>query len=140
MRPWLARLAATALALTALAAFAPNAEANTQTISPVDVTVDATYNVCSFPISEMAHNVGFRIRFYDNNGEKYKAIWQITGQDVLSANDKSLTSDPYNWSAELDFAPGNVLISESVTGVAEKLVLPDGTLFLSAGWIDWLAV
>lgn len=142
MRHWLGRLtgfiSASALVVAALAAFAPNAAADTQIKSPVDMTGSATLNICSFPISLTAHVTGFRIRFFDNNGVKYKAIWEVSEQDVLSANGKIVTGPPYHYSEEFDFANG-VLVGATATGVMEKLVLPDGTLFLSAGWLDALA-
>lgn len=50
----------------------------------------------------------------------------------------SLAGDPYNFMLERDFSNG-VLTSQVATGVAEKLVLPDGSLFISAGFIDFLA-
>ena len=94
--------------------------------------------VCSFPLSLTIHETGTRIRFFDESGALVKALFRITEQDTISANGKTLTGDPYSFSLQILYENGE--ITGFVTrGVQEKLLLPDGTLFLSAGVIDFIA-
>lgn len=132
-------LVAAVLALMAVASLAETAEANTVIRDSVDTTFVVTMsNLCSFPVVGTGHETGTRTRFFDNSGVKFMAIFQLTEQDVFSANGVSLTGNPYSFMLERDFTNG-VLTSQVATGVAEKLVLPNGSLFISAGYIDFLA-
>lgn len=82
MRRSARRLCATVLAMMAVALLAETAEANTVIRDSVDTTFVVTLNVCSFPITVTGHETGTRIRFFDNSGDKFMAIFQLTEQDV----------------------------------------------------------
>jgi hypothetical protein len=57
---------------------------------------------------------------------------------VFSANGISLTGRPFSFTLDFYFDPaGNVVKAKSV-GVAEKIPLPDGRLFIVAGQLDLL--
>jgi hypothetical protein len=125
--------------ISMVAVLGPHAAATTPTISPIEITSEGTLDgVCSFPLSLTTHLTGTRIRFFDESGAVVKALFQLTEQDTISANGKTLTSDPYSYSLEITAENGE--ITGFVTrGVGEKILLPDGTLFLSAGVIDFFA-
>ncbi len=132
-------LVMTVIVMAAVIAFSPNAAATTQTVIKFDFTSAFTLpGICSFPLSVTSHYTGTRIRFFDDSGELFKAEYQITEQDTLSANGKSVTSDSYSYNLMVSYQNG-VVTAQVANGVAEKIVLPDGTLFLSAGVIDFIA-
>jgi hypothetical protein len=127
------------MVVAAFAAFVQDAAANTQTNSPFDFTFTGTVsNICTFPITFSNHLTGVRIKLFDNNGVLVKKIFQVTEQDSFTANGVTLTSNPYNFSWQFGYQDG-VLTSEIAYGVAEMFVLPGGSVFVSAGVIDFIA-
>lgn len=62
----------------------------------------------------------------------------IVEQDTFSANGKTLTGEPYTFNVFVSLENGEVTAILS-RGVAEKIPLPDGKLFISAGVVDFLA-
>ena len=133
------RLLATVLAVMAVASLAETAEANTVIRDSVNVTFAVSVtNLCSFPVTITGTETGTRTRYFDNAGVKFMAIFQLTEQDTFSANGVSITGLPYSFMLERDFTNG-VFTSQVATGEQEKLVLPNGTLFVSAGFLDFLA-
>jgi hypothetical protein len=94
--------------------------------------------VCDFPIAVDSYTSRDRIRFYDESGTPTMFILHDTEQDTFSANGKTLTGEPYTFTWQVLFENG-VPTAAHVNGRVEKLILPDGTLYLAAGRIDWLA-
>ena len=76
--------------------------------------------------------------FYDRNGVITHAVINVVEQDTFSNAGKTLVSLPfaYNFIYFWD-ANGNVTHGYNV-GITEKIPLPDGRLFISAGRFDWL--
>jgi hypothetical protein len=133
------RLLAVCVVIGVVMAFGPYAEAS----GPLIVSFDRTFlfsleGVCSFPLDVTDHLVGTRIRFRDETGALVKDIFYDQEQDTFSANGKSVTGEPYNFAVVITYENGEIT-SNVATGVAERIVLPDGTVFLSAGVIDFLA-
>jgi hypothetical protein len=119
--------------MATIAVFIPSAAATTQTVVMFNVTGGGTDTVdCSFPFSFTSHLTGTRVRFFDDNGVLLKAVYQITERDTYSANSKTLTSDPFYFNLQVSYQDG-VLTAVVLNGLEEKTLLPDGTLFLSAG-------
>ncbi len=121
------------LVMGVITVFIPNAAATTQTVTKIDVTIVLTDSEdCSFPFSATEHITGTRIRFFDATGALVKAVYQLSEQDTFSSNGKSLTGDEYSYN--LAFSVENGLITDAViNGVGERILLPDGALFFSAG-------
>jgi len=94
--------------------------------------------VCDFPIAVHSTTSRDRIRFYDESGAPTMFILHDIEQDTFTANGKTLVGEPYNFNWQVLFENG-VPTAIHVSGRVQKLILPDGTLLISAGRIDWLA-
>jgi hypothetical protein len=145
--PWrlgeMKRLTAPLVVLTAAVAaavFAPLAAADQPTI--VHKTASQTgvlTNACSFPItvdSTMTETDRF---FFDRSGALTMANANVTAQDTFSANGKSLTGLPYTFSIEAYFDSSGNITAVYSDGVIERVPLPDGSVFQSAGRVDFVA-
>lgn len=104
-----------------------------------DATVNLTVTtICPFPVDLTYSFRGHEVDFFDESGALVSANTHVTEQDTFSANGKTLVGESFTfnifWSFEGDDAVG--IVSR---GVAEKVRLPNGKLFLSAGVIDFLA-
>jgi hypothetical protein len=62
----------------------------------------------------------------------------IHEHDVFTANRVSLTGAPFSFTLDFYFAPDGTVTKAKSVGVAEKIRLPDGTLFIVAGYLDVL--
>ncbi|MGZ6265642.1 MAG: hypothetical protein ACXWN4_01880 [Candidatus Limnocylindrales bacterium] len=60
-------------------------------------------------------------------------------QDTFSANGKTLTGTPFTFNIEARFDSDGNLKSLTAAGVVERVQLPDGSTFFSAGRVDYLA-
>ena len=96
----------------------------------------------SVPVDYICENVSFTvdsvydftyIDFFDQNGVFAYSHWHFVAQDTFTTEEgKVLVGLPYtfNWISTKDKA--------FFSGIAEKIRLPDGSLFISAGWTDLL--
>jgi hypothetical protein len=122
------------LSLLAAAIAASSASADQPLVFPYDATATTVFDagvLCAFPVTVTGHTVGTATVFTNANGSPVTV--RGTDVDTVSANGISLTSVPYhaNYSAELE-SDGS-LGPVTITGITEKVRLPDGTLFLTAG-------
>jgi hypothetical protein len=93
---------------------------------------------CSFPITIDAQ-VDFVITdFVDTGRVLARRQLHIHEHDVFTANRVSLTGAPFSFTLDFYFAPDGTLTKAKSIGVAETLRLPDGTLFIVAGYLDIL--
>ena len=58
-------------------------------------------------------------------------------QDTFTANGKTLTGIPFTFNLTFRVDSNGDVTSAVATGLVEKIVLPDGSLFVSAGWVDF---
>ncbi len=58
-------------------------------------------------------------------------------QDTFTANGKTLVGLPFTFNMENRTDSSGTWILGTATGIAEKVPLPDGSLFISAGQIIW---
>jgi hypothetical protein len=110
---------------------------------PTKVSFDAPFTdtvsgICSFPLGVAGSFRGTETDFFDQSGELVRADLHVVEQDTWSANGKTLTGEPFTFNIFVSFEDGQVT-ALLARGVAEKIPLPDGKLFLSAGVIDFLA-
>jgi hypothetical protein len=127
------------LVVLGAAAFVTYAAAGPPTKQPFDDTSTSTETgICSFPVEVTSSIRGTETDFFDQGGELVRAHLHVNEQDTFSANGKTLTGDPYTFNLFISFENGEVT-AVLARGVAEKIRLPDGKLFLSAGVIDFLA-
>jgi hypothetical protein len=128
------------VAAAGLAVFAPVAAADQPVF--VQKTSSATAlltNACSFPItvdSTMTESDRF---FFDQSGVLTKASATSTEQDSFSANGKSLTGVPYTYTIHAYFDSSGNISAIYADGVVERVPLPDGSVFQSAGQVNFLA-
>jgi hypothetical protein len=94
-------------------------------VCPFDVTVDSVVN-------------GFEIDFFDADGNIVRAQIHQTEQDTFSANGKTLTGLPFTFNLSIPLDSNGDPTAVIATGVAERIVLPDGSHFVSAGYVNFL--
>jgi hypothetical protein len=110
---------------------------------PTKVSFDAPFTdtvsgICSFPLGVAGSFRGTETDFFDQSGELVRADLHVVEQDTWSANGKTLTGEPFTFNIFVSFEDGQVT-ALLARGVAEKIPLPDGKLFISAGVVDFLA-
>ena len=79
------------------------------------------------------------LKFFDRSGSLIRIYQHTVEQDVFKANDKTLTSVPYTFNIEFLFDSSGNVTHIFADGVVEKIWLPDGSLFISAGRLDFAA-
>ena len=111
---------------------------------PTKVSFDSMFSdhgltgICSFPLDNAGSFRGTETDFFDQGGNLVRVELHVTEQDTFSANGKTLPGEPYTFNIFISFEAGEVTAILS-RGVAEKIPLPDGKLFISAGVVDFLA-
>jgi hypothetical protein len=95
-------------------------------------------DLCSFPV--LASSVGhFRgIELTDKAGNYVATEWFGIEQDTFSANGKTLTSEPYTFHLAYRQTADGSAVQWFGAGPVNRIVLPDGAIFLSAGRVDFL--
>jgi hypothetical protein len=94
---------------------------------------------CAFPVTVDSTITETDRFFSDQNGVLTGANANFTEQDTFSANGKSLTGDPYSGTIQASFDSSGNITQEYIEGVLERVPLPDGSVFLSAGRVDLAA-
>ena len=95
--------------------------------------------LCPFPVTSGA-TVKYTERDYlDENGVLTRVSYQISEQDSFAANGKSLTSEWLAFNFEFLFDSSGNITAAFIDGIVERVPLPDGRLFISAGRIDYAA-
>ena len=135
MRRSLVATATLCFLMTCSVAIANPPDRSQQTVSGTAVVTD----VCSFPVT-VDYTVDLTLtNFYDADGNLVRIHVAADESDVYRANGKSLTSVPFHYSQEVIFdADGNVTNVFS-NGLVAKTQLPDGSMFVSAGRLDFIA-
>ena len=120
-----------------LASSAFAAEPTKTSFSVTDVSGTLT-GVCSFDVAVSSDISGFEIDYTDQSGVLTRAYIHNVEQDTFSANGKSITGEPYTFTLEVLFDSTGSVTHVYASGLTERLVLPSGTLFLSAGRVDFV--
>ena len=128
--------------LTALALTTSPASANPPTTSQVildgsSVTIP-TDALCPFPVDISAVGNGTRRDFTDRDGRLTRIEIHFVEQDTFSANGHVLVGDPFVNVQHGQFDENGNLIHLYEVGVIERVPLPHGTAFLSAGRVDFV--
>jgi hypothetical protein len=93
--------------------------------------------VCSFPVTVDSSGTFDETDFFDQSGALTRMYLHIVEQDTFSANGTSMTGLPYTANIEVLFDSSGNITHIFASGVVERIVLPDGTLFLTAGRLDF---
>ena len=130
---------AVAMSLALLALVASPAAADGPTKTPIAVTfIFDLADVCPFPVHEVATVSGIEIDYVDKSGALTRSFVNNVEQDTFTANGKTLVSIPYTFNLEFLYDSQGNLTHVFTQGVVVKVLLPDGSLFVSAGRTDLL--
>jgi hypothetical protein len=104
---------------------------------------DPAGDICPFAITVSYNATVDHTEFYDNSGRVVAVNYHVTQQTTYSANAKTLVGDWFTYEQiskfGYDSSGSRYQISGVGTGQAEKVPLPDGSVFYSAGRIDYLS-
>jgi len=106
------------------------------------VSVDTTYeitNVCSFAFTIDSHADILAIHYFDKDGALIRIYNHVKERDTFIANGKTIVGLPFVFDINALYATDGTLTSLTAVGVVEKVRLPNGRLFFSAGFVDYLA-
>ena len=94
--------------------------------------------VCSFPINVDSTISGTQIVFYDKTGPVpvTRIFVHQVEQDIFTANGKMLVGIPYTSNIQFLLDSSGNVTHVFLTGLVEKIPLPDGSLFVSACRVD----
>src|SRR5262245_6233202 len=129
-------------ALIVPAAFAGGTTHGTVTLT------NQTYNdpagdICPFAITITYNATIDYTRFYESSGRPIGENDHVQAQNTYSANGKTLVGEPFTYEQiyKVAYDSGGNRYQTSVvgTGRAEIVPLPDGSIFRSAGRIDYLS-
>ncbi len=135
----LARLIAVAVVVAlSTAFFASPAVADSPAKSEGTFEMDTLLtNACTFPVEVHSDIQYSRIDFFASSGSLIRRYEHTVEQDRLTANGKTLISIPYTFNIEFRFDSSGNLVQMYGDGQGAKIPLPDGTLFVSAGRLDF---
>jgi hypothetical protein len=90
-------------------------------------------DVCAFPVNVDSIVSGSEIDHVDNSGALTEIFVHQVEQDTFTANGKTLVGIPFTVNLEILFDSSGNVTNAFLNGVLEKIPLPDGSLFVSAG-------
>jgi hypothetical protein len=142
LKPRRGRMVTLALFAAAVVAavFASVASADRPEMFQFEFTNTGTLTgVCPFDITVESTVSGTGEDFFDKTGALIREHDTIVEQDTFSANGKSLTGIPFTFNLQFVVDSSGDLTHVYATGVAERVPLPDGSFFISAGRLDFAA-
>jgi len=77
--------------------------------------------------------------FFDKDGALIRTKFHFVEQDTFTANGTTLVGLPYTFNVENLYDKSGNPTHVYATGVIEKIPLPEGSLFISAGQVDFAA-
>jgi hypothetical protein len=140
MKRLTAPLVAFGAAIGLAVVFAPMATADQPVITHKTTSATTVLTgACSFPIT-----VDFTVSetdrfFFDTSGTLIRESAQANEQDTFTANAKSLTGLPYTVNLVAHFDSSGNITQLYADGVIERVPLPDGSVFQSAGRVNFAA-
>ena len=116
------------------AIFALPAAAAAPTKYPIAFTFSMVLDdVCPFPVNLDAAVRGTGIDYFNQSGALTRTFNHSVEQDTFTANGKTLVGIPFNINLEILFDSSGNITEFWGNGIYEKILLPDGSLFISAG-------
>jgi hypothetical protein len=109
-----------------------------KTTFPLENQISVLTGVCSFNVTVSSDLLVTQTLHFDASGNLVRIHWHAVEQDTFSANGKTIVGEPYTFNINglLD-AEGN-FTHIYASGIVSRAILPNGTLFLSAGRADFL--
>lgn len=140
MKRTLLRVGLALATATCAAVFASTAAADRPIVSHFTFTQTATLtDACSFPITVDSTSDLTETDFVDQSGSLTRLTFDGVEQDTFTANGNTLVGDPYHLHVTFVFDESGNVTHIYGQGVVEQVRLPDGSLFISAGRLDFLA-
>ncbi len=94
--------------------------------------------VCAFDVDIHTHIVASYTQTLDRDGHQTMWIERGTEQDTFSANGHTLVGLPFKYVGEVHSDADGNWTSYYAMGGVERVPLPDGSMFWSAGRFNWL--
>jgi hypothetical protein len=94
--------------------------------------------VCAFDVAIQTHISASYTQTLDADGNQTKWIEQGIEQDVFKANGHELVGLPFRYVGQVHSDADGNWTSYYAMGGVERVPLPDGRMFWSAGRFDWL--
>jgi hypothetical protein len=117
----------------------PAASAQTPVHFEFPTSGAATFDHCSFPVSVSLSGQITGVGIPGKNGAPTRLHIHVVQQDTFTANGKTLIGAPYSFHVEVELDSGFNETANIADGVAEKVFLPDGGVFITSGRIDFYA-
>jgi hypothetical protein len=118
----------------------PAAVAAAPTTTALNVASDVVItDLCAFPVAVHSDLIGRETDFTDSAGNLVMIVGHGVFTDTFSANGVTLHGDPYHANARATLDSSGNFISLTGQGVTERVPLPGGSVFFSAGRVDFLA-
>ena len=135
----LRRLTAVFLVAVGAVIFALTALADRPTRTPfTGLTFSSVLtDVCAFPINVDSIISGTEIDYVDQTGALTRIYLHQVEQDTFTANGKTLVGTPFTFNTEVLFDSSGNVTHIFGNGLVETIPLPDGSLFISAGRLDF---
>jgi len=95
-------------------------------------------DLCSFTVNQAGTVSGTGIDYFDKSGALTRTFNHSVEQDTFTANGKVLVGIPYDVNIEVLFDSSGNMTKMYANGIYEKILLPDGSLFISAGRAEFL--
>jgi hypothetical protein len=131
---------AVVVAVVGMGVFASAAAADQPVVSYFPATFTATLtDACSFPIDVESTAQLKETDFVDQSGATTRILFQGTEQDTFSANGNTLVGVPFHLDVAFVFDSSGNVTHIFGQGITEIVRLPDGSLFLAAGRVDFVA-
>jgi hypothetical protein len=94
--------------------------------------------VCPFGVTVDSNVKLTLLQFVDGSGAITRWNGHVDEQDTFSANGKSLTSRPFTFGLTATFDSTGAFTHFIEHGVLARVPLPDGSVFLAAGRVDFV--
>jgi hypothetical protein len=108
--------------------------------SPLNATLNSQVaGICPFPIRIQGTQTGHRIDFFDRDGRRIRRHIQGVEEVTLTANGQVLTAGPFHFNIIVHYGPTGAVEHAYLSGLVFRVPLPDGTVFQSAGRLDFIA-
>jgi hypothetical protein len=134
----LRRLTAVFLVAVGAVIFALSAVADRPTVIPFEFTFSIVVtDVCAFPINVVGTLSGTETDYVDESGALTRISFHDVEQDTYTANGKTLVGIPFTFNEQVLFDSNGNVTHHYASGLVETIPLPDGSLFISAGRLDF---
>jgi hypothetical protein len=126
--------------VSCVAVFAASAVASPPLKTPLNITINREVaGICPFPIRIQGTQTGQQIDFFDADGRLVRRQRHGVEAVTLTANGQTLTADPFHFNIIVHFGPTGTVEHAYLSGLVFRVPLPDGTVFQSAGRLDFIA-